>query len=111
MTTTTTARTRKPQTRTAKVQHLEAATILWLTVGHETTAYKLTRLSSDFGTAYRLMRADKGDGQGSETYDVNLQAGGRSTCECECKGHLRWSHKTECKHIACLFQLQKQGKI
>jgi hypothetical protein len=106
---TTATKTRKPQTRTASVQHLADSTILWLTVGHDTTAYKLTRLDADFGTAYRLLRADQGDGQGSEQYDVNLQDFGRSTCEC--KGHLRWGHKTVCKHIACLFQLQKQGRI
>ena len=105
---TTTTKTRKPQTRTANVQHTADSTILWLTIGHDTTAYKLTELASDFGTAYRLHKADKGDGQ-SEQYDVCLQEGGRSTCEC--KGHLRWGHRTVCKHVAALFQLRKQGKI
>jgi hypothetical protein len=68
---------RKPLTRTAKLQHLADTIILWLTVGHETTAYKLTRLPSDFGTAYRLLRADRADGQGSQQYDVCLQDLGR----------------------------------
>jgi hypothetical protein len=73
-----------------------------------TTAYKLTKLESDFGAAYRLDKADNGRGQ-PESYDVCLLDGGRSTCEC--KGHLQHGHKTTCKHIASLALLTKQGKL
>jgi hypothetical protein len=109
MNTTTTPKSRQPQTRTAHVQQLGRTTVLWLTVGADITSYKLTALASDFGVAYRLLRADKGDGQGSAEYDVCLLDGGRSTCEC--LGSLRWRHRTTCKHVAALFQLRKQGKI
>jgi hypothetical protein len=105
----TTTKTRKPQTRIARLMTLGQSQVLGLTAGKNTTFYKLEKLASDFGTAFRLSKADNGDGA-PEVYDVNLMAGGRSTCEC--KGHLAHAHKgTVCKHIASLFQLQKQGKL
>jgi hypothetical protein len=82
--------------------------VLWLTVGKNTTAYRLDALDSDFGTAYRLAKADNGDGD-PEVYDVCLLPAGRSTCECA--GMLRWGHRHPCKHIAALFQLQKRGLL
>jgi hypothetical protein len=66
--------------------------ILWLTVSKTTTAYRMVPLSSDFGRAVRLEKADQGDGQ-PEAYDVLLD-GQRSSCEC--RGHLRHGH---CKHL------------
>jgi hypothetical protein len=78
-------------------------------VGKLTTAYRLEALQSDFGTAYRLSKADNGDGN-PEVYDCCLLEGGRSTCEC--LGHLAHAHKgTVCKHIAALWQLQKRGLL
>jgi hypothetical protein len=106
---TTATKTRKPQTRTANLQTIGTTRVLWLSVGKLTNAYKLEALESDFGTAFRLSKADQGDGT-SETYDVCLLEAGRSTCEC--KGHLAHAHKgTVCKHIAALGVLTKQGKI
>jgi hypothetical protein len=105
---TTATRTRKPQPRSMRLCTIGTADVLWLTVGKLTTAYKLTRLESDFGQAYRLSKAIQGDGA-AEEYDVCLLDGGRSTCEC--KGHLQHGHKTVCKHIAALGLLQKQGKL
>jgi hypothetical protein len=40
------------------------------------------------------------------TYDVDLSAG-----SCECAGHLRWGHKTVCKHRAVLAALIAAGKL
>jgi hypothetical protein len=109
---TTAARTRKTkqQPRSASLMVLaDGSKVLWLTIGGDAQSYGLTPLDSDFGTAFRLAKADRGDGR-SEQYDVCLLEGGRSTCEC--KGHLAHAHKgTVCKHIASLFQLQKQGKL
>jgi hypothetical protein len=106
---TTTTRTRKPETRIARLMTLGQSQVLGLTAGKNTTFYRLEKLASDFGRAYRLSKADNGQGE-PEVYDVNLMDGGRSTCEC--KGHLRWAPKgTVCKHIASLFQLIKQGKL
>jgi hypothetical protein len=106
MTMTTATRTRKQQPRTLRLTTVGKLDVLWLTAGKLTTAYKLTRLPSDFGAAYRLDKAIQGDGQ-AQSYDVCLLDGGRSTCEC--LGHLH--HKTECKHIASLWLLTKQGKL
>jgi hypothetical protein len=109
MTTATPTRTpksRKPEPRTAHLTTIGNVRVLWLTVGKLTTAYRLEVIPSDFGTAYRLSKADNGQGE-PEVYNVCLQDAGRSTCEC--KGHLRW--RTECKHIAALWQLSKRGLL
>jgi hypothetical protein len=92
---------KKPVTRSAKVTRLGDATILWLTVDKNVTAYRVTPLPHAFGkAAFHLAKADKGDGQ-PEEYDVLLD-GPRSTCEC--KGFLRHGMKaaggTGCKHVA-----------
>jgi hypothetical protein len=107
--TTTTKTTRKPEARSLRLTVVGNANVLWITTGKLTTAYKLEALKSDFGRAFRLCKADQGDGA-PEVYDVCLQAGGRSSCEC--LGHLRHAHKgTVCKHVASLFQLQQRGLI
>jgi hypothetical protein len=108
LTATRTRTTRKSEVRSMRLTTIGNADVLWLTVGKLTTAYRLTRLPSDHGTAYRLEKADHGNGT-PETYDVCLMDGGRSTCEC--KGHLQHGHKTVCKHIAALALLTKQGKL
>jgi hypothetical protein len=105
---TTATRTRKPEPRSAHLQTIGTTRVLWLTVGKLTTAYRLEALPSDFGRAYRLAKADQGDGA-PEVYDCCLLEGGRSTCEC--LGFLHHGHKTTCKHIAALFQLQKRGLL
>jgi hypothetical protein len=105
-TATTKKTTKKPATRSLRLTQIGSANVLWLTVGKLTTAYRLEAIPSDFGMAYQLSKADQGDGS-PETYHVCLLQGGRSTCEC--KGHLR--HQTECKHIASLWQLVKQGQL
>jgi hypothetical protein len=109
---TTTTKTRKPQTRTAHVQQLGRTTVLWLTVDRLTTAYSVHRLPHDFGSAaFRLEKADQGDGQ-PEVYDVLLD-GPRSTCDC--KGFLRHGMSaqggTGCKHIAAAQSLYLAGRL
>jgi hypothetical protein len=100
----TTTRARKPANRSAKVMRLGDSLILWLTVDKNTTAYRLTPLSSDFGRAVRLQKADKGDGE-SEEYNVLLD-GARSTCEC--LGYLKHGH---CKHSAGLQAIITSGQL
>jgi hypothetical protein len=86
----------------------DGSQVLWLTIGGAAQSYGLQPFNSDFGAAFRLTKADRGDGH-SEQYDVCLLEGGRSTCEC--LGYLHHGHKTVCKHIAALFQLQKRGLL
>ena len=43
-------------------------------------------------------------------YAVNIGGDGEPA-SCECKGHARWSHRTVCKHIACLRALVERGVI
>jgi hypothetical protein len=103
--TTKTTKTRKPQARSAKIVQAGDATILWLTVGNDVTAYRVTVLPCAFGkAAFHLLKADKGDGPGEE-YDVLLDG---QFSRCECKGFLRWNH---CKHLEALTALCQCGKI
>jgi hypothetical protein len=78
--------------------------ILWLTIGDDVQAYGLTPLPSDFGVAFRIDKADRGDGQ-TEEYDVLLH--GRES-SCTCKGHTYHGH---CKHVESLTRLQRLGKL
>jgi hypothetical protein len=99
---------RSIETRIACLMTLGNSLVLGITQGKETTFYRLERLASDFGAAWRLSKADNGDGP-REVYDVCLLDGGRSTCECA--GMLRWGHRHPCRHIASLARLQKLGKL
>jgi len=96
--------------RSAKVtQPFAGATVLWLTVGKDSTAYLVKPLASAFGTAFRLVRADKGDG-GAE-YDVLLNG---SQSSCECQGFLRHGMCKDghgCKHIAGLTAASAAGSL
>jgi hypothetical protein len=104
--------TRKNETRTAKVQKIGASTILWLTVGKLTTAYRVEKIASQIGgKAFRLEKADQGDGQ-PEVYDV-LCDGQHSTCDC--KGFSRYGMSaasgTGCKHVAGCQAAIASGKL
>jgi len=79
---------RKPQPRSLRLCTIGTADVLWLTVGKLITAYKLTRLPADFGTAYRLEKAQQGNGP-EDHYDVLLD-GARTSCEC--LGNLKHNH-------------------
>ena len=101
----------KIQTRSAKVVRLGDAVILWLTTGRDITAYRVRPLESQMGgIAFRLEKADKGDGQ-RETYDVLID-GPRSLC-C-CKGfeqHGLCKDGKGCKHIAGLTAALDAGQL
>lgn len=91
--------------RSAKVQKLCQTTILWLTVGRLTVAYKVTPLKSKLGgAAFRLEKAQQGQGE-PETYTVQVD-GPRSTCEC--LGFLKYNH---CKHVAGLQAVIASGRL
>ena len=88
----------------------EGRGVLTLTVGKETTAYKVELLDADFGTAYRLTKFEAGRLlPNGDTYDVRLETNG--THSCECKGHLRWGHRTRCRHVAALLVLTGRGTL
>lgn len=92
-------------TRTVRLMETSEGHALRIQDRRSLNYYRLTRLPSDFGTAYRLQKTVSG----RECYDVCLLEGGRSTCEC--LGHLSSRAKKECKHIAALFALTKAGKL
>lgn len=108
--------TTKTKNRKARLQQIGTATVLWLTSGKLTTAYRLTTLDHGFGeAAYRLQKADQGAGPGEvynvfrdgplDVYDVLLD-GARSSCEC--LGFIKHAH---CKHVEGLEALHANGKI
>jgi hypothetical protein len=70
--------------------------------------YFLSRVPSDFGQAFYL---EKIGAEAEESrYHVNLGADGTGN-SCECRGHLRWGHKTPCRHVGALLALRVAGKL
>jgi hypothetical protein len=69
----TATKTRKPETRVARLMTLGTSTVLALTAGKDTTFYHLERFDSDFGSAFRLTKAERGNGP-EESYDVCLES-------------------------------------
>ena len=111
MTTATKSRKQVKPARSAKVQTVGGATVLWLSVGKDITAYLVRQLDSQIGgTAFRLVKANKGDGA-TEEYEVLLD-GERSLC-C-CKGfeqHGMCKDGKGCKHIAGLNAALASGQL
>jgi hypothetical protein len=68
--------------------------------------YFLSRVPADFGEAFFLEKIGAEAGEGR--YHVNLSADGNS---CESRGHLRWGHKTPCRHVGALLALKARGKL
>jgi hypothetical protein len=68
--------------------------------------YFLSRVPADFGEGYFVEKI--GPEAEESRYHVHLSADGNS---CECRGHLRWGHKTQCRHIAGLLALRAAGKL
>jgi hypothetical protein len=104
--------TRNQPERTAKVQKIGSATVIWLTVGKLITAYRVERITSQMGgKAFRLEKADQGDGK-PEAYDVLLD-GRRSLCDC--RGFARYGMDaacgTGCKHVAGCQAAVASGKL
>jgi hypothetical protein len=71
-------------------------------VGKASTDYFLSRIPSDFGTAFCLEKV--GDAEGA-AYHICLSAD-RNLCDCQ--GHARWQH---CKHADGLAALVAAGKL
>jgi hypothetical protein len=91
----------QPPARSAAVQQIGDAVFLWLTVGNNVTAYRVTAIPHAFGkAAFHLQKADKGDGN-PEEYDVLLD-GPHSTCDCQGfqRHGMNAANGTGCKHIA-----------
>ncbi len=93
----------KPVTRSAHVSKIGESLILWLTVDKNVTAYRVLPLESQMGgIAFRLEKADKGNGE-SEVYDVLLD-GQQSRCCCRgFEKHGMCKDGKGCKHIAGLM--------
>jgi hypothetical protein len=101
---TQTCKTRKPN-RTLRLYPGSPA-LLEMAIGPDTFSYWLRPLAAEQGQAFELRKSIS---DGGEAYHVLLH--GPAGHSCECKGHLRWGHRTLCKHVASLLALIEQGKI
>jgi hypothetical protein len=77
--------------------------VLRITAGGVTKDYFITRIPSDFGDGYRLVKVGLMERDGS--YDVNLSDDGQT---CECLGFLRHDH---CKHADGIAVLIAAGRL
>jgi hypothetical protein len=95
--------------RTVRVlQRTASLLLLEIREGERRTRYFLTRIPSEVGPAYRF---EKFVTHGGEVYDVCLGTDPHEPPSCECKGHIRWGHRTVCKHLACVRALGIAGKL
>jgi hypothetical protein len=80
--------------------------LLVITEGARTDDYLVGGLG--LPGCYRLRKcpAAGADPADCPSYDVDLHAG-----SCECKGHLRWGHRTRCRHLAALLALEGAGRL
>jgi hypothetical protein len=80
--------------------------VIRITQGQTVDLYSFQTLSvqqAPEGThGYRLIKL--GERANGQSYDVLLDLVGNFH-ECDCLGHLRWSHRTVCKHVAGLLKL------
>jgi hypothetical protein len=117
--TTTATPARKPRSKPARhvrvSEPVNGNYALLITEGEGEKAkrcgYYLEPLATPQGAGYRLEKfsTDAGTDPEADHYDVYLSAHGNHACEC--KGHLRWGHKTRCRHVACLLALIGQGRL
>jgi len=74
--------------------------VIQITVGKLTERYTVSRIPSDWGMGFELLKSRDG-----ETYHVNLDGDSKT---CDCKGHSRHNH---CKHVDGLAKLDQLGKL
>jgi hypothetical protein len=107
----TTTRTTKKQTRTLRWEPLGGYYLGRVTVkdGKDIDGYLVRGIPADWGQAYEVEKLD----EAGTTYHVNLDvhAGRAARHSCECLGHLRWGHRTVCRHVAALLKLRERGEL
>lgn len=106
---------RKPKSRTiALLAYLSDVQggIFRVTEDGKPETYFFKREPSDFGTAFTVEKyalpTAAAPGGIVKTYHVNLNG---EESSCECLGHLKWSHKTVCRHVGGLAKLIADGKV
>ncbi len=103
-------RKQKPRVKPARAVRLvtppteDESGVLVITVGKQTFPYFIDPIASDYGRAFCLSKFD------GTSYAVNLGDADNHP-SCECPGHLRWGHRTVCKHLASLRALLAAGKL
>jgi hypothetical protein len=73
-------------------------------VGKDTFLYFIDPIASDYGRPFSLQKFD------GTSYDVNL-GDHDGPPSCDCPGHLRWGHRTVCKHLAACRALVEAGRL
>jgi hypothetical protein len=79
-----------------------------ITEAGTTDRYFFSERPADFSRGFLVEKWSEAVRAVVQEYHVCLD-GDRSTCEC--KGHLRWGHRTVCRHVAGLVALAAAGKV
>jgi hypothetical protein len=82
----------------------------------EVSLYRLTVLpagdAAEGPPSFNLQKFSDADPTGTlEDYDVQVPDADGKGGSCECRGHLRWGHKTRCRHIAACLKLLELRKL
>lgn len=118
---TTATRTRKPLERHAFLSApVNGVHAVKLTVGKDTFGYYLEKIPSAWGVAFRFTKfaTEQVEGEPADYMVLIDNAGGRHQCECKgfCRfgmtaGRNRETGHQGCKHIACVVELIRQGRL
>jgi hypothetical protein len=108
----TSAKQRKPGSRTLRWEPLEGYYLGRLTVkqGGVHDAYLVRRLPADWGIGFEL---DKLTADGPTVYHVNLDvhAGRGADHSCSCPHATYRGHVKPCRHLAALLKLRERGQL
>jgi hypothetical protein len=97
----------KPRRRPARSLRYFAGSpgVLELTIAGVVQDYYLSEIGADWGRAFEV-RKPLPDGT---VYHVHVDS--QLGDSCDCLGHLRWGHKTVCKHLSAVKALIAQGLV
>jgi hypothetical protein len=79
-----------------------------ITEAGKTDRYFFSERPADFGRGFKVEKWSEAVRAVVQEYHVCLD-GERSSCGC--KGHLRWGHRTVCRHVPGLAALAEHGKL